>query len=104
MAPRGAPGSIVDTALATVGRTRRIALALPHFLVVPHVVAGSDLIATLANRVAALFTDALGLVCRQPPLELPRFKMTLAWHERSHHDPAHRWLREQLLAVATEIR
>ncbi|MEJ7603362.1 MAG: LysR family transcriptional regulator [Kofleriaceae bacterium] len=104
VAPRSRPGSVVDSALTAIGQTRRIALALPHFLVVPHVIAGTDLIATLATRVAALFTDALGLVCRPPPLTLPRFNMALTWHERSHQDPAHRWLREQLLAVATEIR
>ena len=104
VAPRGTPGSLVDDALAEHGRTRTIALAVPHFLVVPHIVAGSDLVATLAKRVAALFVDTLGLVTLSPPVQLPRFEMALAWHERNHHDAAHRWLREQLLAVAAEVR
>jgi DNA-binding transcriptional LysR family regulator len=104
IAPRGTPGSFVDDALAALGKTRRIALAVPHFLVVPHIVAGSDLVATLANRVAALFTETLGLVTMPPPIQIPRFQIALAWHERNHHDAPHRWLREQLLAVAAEIR
>jgi len=104
VAPRGAPGSIVDSALAEHGRTRRVALAVPHFLVVPYIVAGSDLVATLASRVAALFTETLDLVALPPPVQLPRFQIALAWHERNHHDAAHRWLREQVLAVASEVR
>jgi DNA-binding transcriptional LysR family regulator len=104
VAPRGTPGSIVDDVLAAAGRSRRIAAAIPHFLVVPYVIAGSDLVATLASRVAAMFAETLGLVCMPPPLALPKFQIAVAWHERSHRDAPQRWFREQLIAVATEIR
>ena len=104
VAPRGTPGSFVDDALAAVGKTRRVALAVPHFLVVPYVIAASDLIATLASRIAALFAATLELVTVPPPIEVPKFEIALAWHERNHHDAAHRWLRDQLVAVANELR
>jgi len=104
VAPRGTPGSVVDDALAAVGRSRRIAAAIPHFLVVPYVIAGTDLVATLASRVAAMFSETLALVCMPPPLAIPKFQIALAWHERNHHDAPHRWFREQLVAVAAEIR
>jgi DNA-binding transcriptional LysR family regulator len=104
VAPRGTPGSVVDDALAAVGRHRRIAAAIPHFLVVPYVIAGSDLVATLASRVAAMFSETLGLVCAPPPLAIPKFQIALAWHERTHQDAPHRWLRDQLIAVAAEVR
>jgi DNA-binding transcriptional LysR family regulator len=77
---------------------------VPHFLTVPHIIAASDLVATLATRVVALFTGSLGLVALPPPIALPRFKISLAWHERNHRDPAHRWFRDQLLALAAGIR
>jgi len=104
VAPRGTPGSIVDDVLAAAGRSRRIAAAIPHFLVVPYVIAGSDLVATLASRVAAMFADTLGLVRMPPPFAIPKFQIAVAWHERSHHDVPQRWFREQLIAVAAEIR
>lgn len=100
VAPRGTPGSFVDTALAKLGKSRRIGLAVPHFLVVPHIVASTDLVATLASRVAHLFAKNLDLVTMPPPFAIPAFRMAVSWHERSHHDAPHRWLREQLLAVA----
>ena len=104
VSPRGTPGSLVDDALAALGRSRRVALAVPHFLVVPYLIASSDLIATLATRIATTFADALGLVTMPPPLALPKFQIAVAWHERDHDDPPHRWLREQLLAVAADVR
>ena len=103
VAPRGTPGSLVDAALAAEGKARRIALALPHFLVVPHVVAGSDLIATLASRVASRFAGVLDLVTSPTPFPMPKFQISLAWHERFQHDAAHRWLRDQLVAVSKDL-
>lgn len=104
VSPRGTPGSLVDTALAALGRARRVVLAVPHFMVVPYSVASTDLCATLPSRIADIVADAAGLVRQPPPIAIPRFKIAAAWHERRHHDAAHRWLREQLLAVAAEIR
>jgi DNA-binding transcriptional LysR family regulator len=103
VAPRGRPGSFVDDALAAQGRTRRIALAVPHFLVVPHVLATTDLVATLASRIVALYRDVLGLVDFAPPLAIPDFTIAAAWHERAHHDPAQRWLRDQVIAAAATL-
>jgi len=103
VAPRGTPGSFVDNALAAVGRTRRVAVAVPHFLVVPHVVAATDLVATLATRVVDALAPLVGLQRLAPPLELARFTIALIWHERAHHDPAQRWLRDQITAVAAEL-
>ncbi|MDX2090442.1 MAG: LysR substrate-binding domain-containing protein [Kofleriaceae bacterium] len=104
VSPRGTPGSYVDTALERVGKSRRVALAVPHFLVVPYVIAGTDLVATLPTRIANLVADALDLVRLPPPIEIPAFQIAAAWHERNQADPPHRWLREQIFAVAGEIR
>jgi DNA-binding transcriptional LysR family regulator len=99
VSPGGTPGSFVDDALAAVGRTRRIAMAVPHFLVVPYVIESTDLIATLATRIALLFAKSLDLVLLPPPIPIPKFTIALAWHERNHHDAAQRWFREQILAA-----
>lgn len=101
IAPRGTYGGYVDDALAARGRRRRVALAVPHFLIAPHVLVTTDLIATLAARVARTFAAAHGLAIVRPPVELPAFSLHLVWHERTHGDDAHRWLRDQIAAVAT---
>ncbi|MBL9105329.1 MAG: LysR family transcriptional regulator [Myxococcales bacterium] len=103
IAPRGTPGGVVDDALAERGLTRRVALMIQHFLVAPDAIAGSDLIITLAERLARAFAGRLPLALHEPPLALPRFTMQLYWHERRHLDPAHQWLRRQILEVGAAV-
>ncbi|CAN5690897.1 hypothetical protein BH11MYX2_BH11MYX2_31300 [soil metagenome] len=65
-------------------------------MVVPSSIAATDMIATLPTRVADVVVDSVGLVRLPPPIDLPRFKISAAWHERYHHDVPHRWLRAGL--------
>lgn len=102
VAPRGEPGSIVDSALERIGKKRRVAVEVPHFLVAPHVVRETDVVLTLAARVAKSLAPLLGLRQLPPPVELPGFSMSMLWHERQHVDPAHVWLRGLMAAVAKE--
>src|SRR5256885_5531410 len=60
-----------------------------------HVIAASDLIATVATRLARLYAEPLGLALLAPPLEVPPFTVSMAWHERAHADPGHRWRSEE---------
>jgi DNA-binding transcriptional LysR family regulator len=96
---RGGITGIVDQALAMHGLERRVAATVPHFLAAPHVVAHSDHIVTLAERVARSFAGFLPLRLIKPPLVLPGFRIAMAWHARAEHDPAQKWLRETLKAV-----
>jgi DNA-binding transcriptional LysR family regulator len=98
VAPRGSPGGVVDDALGRLGLRRRVALALPHFLVIPHIIATTDLIVTLAERVAVAFAH-LPIEITAPPLELPGFTVAMMWHERLDADPGHRWLRSLIAEV-----
>ena len=102
ISPRGREGSQSDDALARLGLSRRVAVTVPHFLVAPHIVAQSDLVLTLASRVANLLAVPLGLEILEPPseLRLDGFTMSAVWHERTHADPAQRWTREVFAEVA----
>jgi DNA-binding transcriptional LysR family regulator len=105
ISPRGKEGGFVDDALARLGTQRRVAIATPHFLVAPHLVASSDLILTLAERVAQVLAVPLGLAVLTPPpeLELARFTMSAVWHERTNGDPTLRWVRELIAAEAASL-
>lgn len=99
IAPRGTASSVVDGLLERVGRGRRVAVRVAHFLVAAHVVAGSDAIVTLPRQVAVPLARDLGLEIRLPPLDVPEFSIVQYWHERKHADPAHRWLRRLVAGV-----
>jgi len=89
-----------DPALAGEGRTRRAAMTVPHFLLVPQIVAVSDLIGTLPERVAERLAERYPLAVHRSPVRAAGFTLTMSWHERSHADPARAWLRSAIADVA----
>lgn len=105
IAPRGESGSVVDSALGRLRRTRRVAVEIPHFLVAPHVVRATDVVLMLAERVATVMAPPFELRVLAPPPELglTGFDVSLAWHERQRNDDAHAWLRRHWLAVAKDV-
>lgn len=85
-----------DRALAKLGRTRRVALSVPHFLFMLEALENSDLVAVLPER---LVRRATQLTLLTPPLDIEGFDILLLWHERLHRDPAQQWLRQQIVAA-----
>ncbi len=90
---------VTDDALATLGCSRRVGLSVSSFLVLPEVLAVSDMIAVVPRRLAKM---ASGMKISPPPLPVPGFTKSMAWHERSHRDPAQQWLRELLHQTAQQ--
>jgi DNA-binding transcriptional LysR family regulator len=96
----GRARGLVDQALTALGRQRRIVLTVNQFFTAGRAVARSDLLTVLPES----FLDATGyldeLEIRDLPLALPPVHVEMLWHLRHDADPAHRWLREQVLAAA----
>ncbi|NDL65668.1 LysR family transcriptional regulator [Acerihabitans arboris] len=86
---------ITDKTLAKAGLTRRVVLSVPHFLLVMSVLASTDLVAMLPSR---LVRNAAALRVVEPPVDVEGFELAMLWHERSHRDPAHQWLRGHIAA------
>lgn len=66
-------------------------LSVPHFLFVKSVVASTDLVAMLPER---MVRGSPALQIAEPPVEIPGYEFVMLWDERSQRDPAHQWLRE----------
>lgn len=88
-----------DEALARQGRSRRVVVSVPSFMVLIDLVRHSDLMALLPARLVA---DCPGLYICAPPLMVPGFTKILAWHDRLQHDPAHSWIRERLASLVSQ--
>ncbi|MEX3984809.1 LysR family transcriptional regulator [Paraburkholderia sp. EG287A] len=96
----GSLSGVTDEALARVGRTRRVTVSVNSFLVLPDILLTSDLIAVVPSR---LVKDAAGLAVVEPPLAIPGFTKTLAWHERTHRSPGHQWARALLFETCEAL-
>jgi DNA-binding transcriptional LysR family regulator len=86
-------------ALHLLGLQSRIRLTLPHFMVVPSILAATDLAVILPLRPALRFAARHALQVVEPDLGLPPFTVAMHWTWRSAHDPGHRWLRARVAAL-----
>ena len=93
----------VDEALARQGLSRRIAVRLPHFLAAPMLVAESDMILSLPRRLAQRVAISTAVEMLEIPLDIEKFSPSMIWHERWHNDSAHKWLRQLIFEVGSEI-
>ncbi|WP_028222789.1 LysR family transcriptional regulator [Paraburkholderia oxyphila] len=104
VSPEGDRSSVVDRELAKLGLGRRVVLSLPQFLVAPFVIAETDLVATLASRVARRFAaTGVGICVHQPPIELPTWTLAMMWHRRADAHPATCWLQNVIAEVAASV-
>lgn len=98
VSPRGGGFSgPTDAVLRSRHRSRRVALSVATFLIVPEIVAQSDLVAVVPERLVGNHADRL--LVREPPVPIAGFTMGMVWHERTTAHPAHRWFRETLAGV-----
>ncbi|HEY4542948.1 MAG TPA: LysR family transcriptional regulator [Noviherbaspirillum sp.] len=95
--------ALVDNALRDTGLARRIVLSKPTFLGVPFVVAQTDLIAILPERVARQFTTLAPIRLFEPPMQMEPFNVVLMWHDRTHHSPLHQWFRGTLADICQNL-
>jgi DNA-binding transcriptional LysR family regulator len=100
-----APGGVgsVDRALAKMGHARKVGVRVSHFLMVPSLVAETDMVAALNRRVAEPFAKMLPLRLLPPPLALPKGRIGHVWHARTDGDPAHAWFRDAVQRVCARV-
>ncbi|OXU40456.1 LysR family transcriptional regulator [Enterobacter cloacae] len=85
---------VTDGALEKMGWTRHVGLSVSNFLVLPDVLAISDMIAVVPSRIAE---NQTGMFVCDTPVPVPGFTKCMAWHARTHRNPAQMWLRGLLL-------
>lgn len=93
--------SLVETSLDRLGLKRTIAVTVPSFLVSPAIVAASDLLAVIPDRVASESPDRHRLQILELPFDIGPLDLTMYWHTRCQADPAHRWIRAALRESTT---
>lgn len=83
------------------GVTRRVAVTTYSFASMPGLVVGTELIATVHERLARQQLRSLPLAIRPTPVPVARMEQAVQWHKYRTQDPALVWLRE-LLPQAVE--
>jgi DNA-binding transcriptional LysR family regulator len=93
----------VDVALASLGLRRRVVAVVPGFPDALRMARESDVIAQVPRSLVIGLPGAAslaeGLAAFDIPVLTPQIVISAMWHPRLDTDPAHRWLRETLMAV-----
>jgi len=93
---------VIDMQLARERLKRNIVASVPYFNLVPYVLLQNDIIFS-APRIFAEHCCSLGDLCyAESPLEFPKMRFYLLWHDRAHHSEECRWFREQIVEVIRE--
>ncbi|MBN3786931.1 LysR family transcriptional regulator [Burkholderia sp. Ac-20353] len=95
-------GRYVDAMLADMQRVRNVALNVPHWLVVPHLLRRSSMIAVMSARMARCFAED-GLVLKELPFSSTGFHWSMYWHRRHDSAPAQAWLREKIRTAVRRL-
>ena len=105
---RGSFSGPVDEALQELGLRREVVAVVPGFPDAMRIARNTDLVALIPRSClgqGASDPDAIrqGLVGFDLPVPTPGIVISAMWHPRMDADPAHRWLRDTVLAVCTAV-
>jgi len=91
----------VDNILTSLGRSRDVALNIPHWLLAPTLVRASNLVAVMPGRLAqSVMRETKGLAIVKLPFATESFDWTIYWHRRHDKRVAHIWFRELIATTA----
>jgi DNA-binding transcriptional LysR family regulator len=82
---------------------RQIQVTTGGFLPLPFLVAGTDLVAVIPERLALRLAGSLGLTVVEPPFGRVELIETLWWHPDRASTPEHAWLRRILTEAAASL-
>ena len=89
-------------ALHDLGLADRIRLSIPHFMVLPRILAETDLAAVMPSRLYAEFARMGRYVMWRPRVGMPSFDVSVHWAARFAGDPGLAWLRERIVQLFRE--
>lgn len=98
----GSGHKIIERTLERQGLKRDVSLRVPHFMVIPMIVANTDRIVTVPSRVATVFSTLVKVHVHRLPVRIPNFDVMLAWHGRFGDDPGIRWMRSMMIDLFQE--
>jgi DNA-binding transcriptional LysR family regulator len=95
----GMAHAVIDDHLARHRISRKDGVRVPGFHILPLIVAQSDLVAIIPERLADAVAAHAPIRVFDPPVHVPPYDIRMFWHERYQNDPASRWMRRQVVAL-----
>lgn len=98
----GVARGVADIALERLGLRRKVIATIPHYLVAPWVIKGTELISVFGDGVLFTLTEESEIAIVPTPIELPDVTISMIFDRANELDPGHRWFRELIVAVSAK--
>jgi len=96
VAPNLDSGVQLDDIFKAIGLERRVVATVSHYIAVPALIRGTDLIANTRRRLVETLRGSSDLVVFPIPVkvQIPELSFRQIWHRRYERDSGHMWLRD----------
>ncbi|MBW4645689.1 MAG: LysR family transcriptional regulator [Goleter apudmare HA4340-LM2] len=92
----------IDKVLAQYNLQRRVVLTTPHLLVLPAMIALSDLVTAMPSRLVQQFVCQDTLEIFELPIQTQPWMISMLWSKLTDQDQPSVWLREMVKSVCEE--
>jgi DNA-binding transcriptional LysR family regulator len=94
---------VIDAFLQQEGHKRNVVVESAYFGLIPYMLAQTDLVLTTGRQYLRFYERSLPIKTFSVPIAFPPMRFYQLWHDRVHHAPEHKWLRDQVTAAAAEL-
>jgi DNA-binding transcriptional LysR family regulator len=89
--------------ISASNKHRKQTIVAPSFSLVPELLVGTNMIATLPHRLATKIAKQFSLKLLPCPADIPHFTENVQWHKFRDNDPSVLWLRQLFQETAANI-
>ena len=94
---------VLDEVIEHYGVERHSTLTISNSVVAAEVVSKTDWILTTPEAIAPRLCGMFPLTMLKFPFDCPDLWLDIVWHRRSDPDPMHRWVREKVIEVISQL-
>jgi LysR family transcriptional regulator, mexEF-oprN operon transcriptional activator len=94
---------LLERALSFHGVEAAVGAIVHDFLLAPEIVASTNMIAVVPERMARRYARSLDMQTLPLPVDVPPLNFSMIWHERTHREPLYQWLRDLVLQICVAL-
>lgn len=95
---------VIEDFLQRRGLQRNVMVESAYFGLIPEMLAQTDLVLTTGRQFVRRHEQRISLKTYTVPIDFPIMGFYQLWHERVHHAPEHKWLRDMITDVARQLK
>ena len=99
----GVSTMVIDQALIKIGEKIKIALEAQTIFTLAKIVSETGFLACIGKKMAQEMQNQYPVAIRPIPLNIPEVRIALYWHERTHRQSPHLWLKNLIEAEMQAI-